>query len=209
MSDVLNVQTRELFGKRNSRRLRRAGQVPAVLYGHGEGTVSLTLNTKELEHAIRHGAKLIELRGSAKGNALLQNMQWNTFETEVLHIDLIRVSADERLVVEVTVETRGTAPGISEGGQLKQLLHEIEIETLATAIPERLHLNVNELKLGESLCAKDIEDLPAGAKLMIDPETPLVHCIEVVEEEEVEGADGPIEPEVIGGRKDDEEGEND
>jgi large subunit ribosomal protein L25 len=206
MSEQLVCKKREKFGKLNSRRLRRAGGLPAVLYGHGEDTLNLELTADAFGAALRHGERLLELTGDVKQTALIQDMQWDAFGQEVLHVDLIRVKKGERIEVEVSVETRGVAPGATEGGVLVQPVHSIMIETLATEIPDKLHLNVNELSLGDSLTAADIEDLPAGAKLLIESDTVLVECIEQQEEVEEEADAGSVEPEVIG-RKDDEEGE--
>ncbi|MEM9352934.1 MAG: 50S ribosomal protein L25 [Planctomycetota bacterium] len=206
-TDTITVEKREKLGKLNSRRLRAEGIVPAVLYGHGEEPVSLKMDAKPLRASLRHGAKLVELTGAAKGSALLQDVQWDTFEQHILHVDLLRVDAKEKVVVEVPLLIRGQAPGESEGGVVDHLVHHIEIETTAGSIPEQLHVSVNDLHLGGSLLPKDIEDMPAGAKAVAGEDLVLVSCHEpkVVVEEEADGVEGSAEPEVIGGKKDDEE----
>ena len=208
MADVLNVEGRELFGTKNAQRLRRSGKLPAVLYGHGGETVSLVLDEEELERAMRHGARLFELKGKVNESALVRDMQWDTYAQQVLHIDFVRVDRDEKLTVEVELELRGEAPGTKVGGVVSLLAHTVEIETTPAAIPEKLHLNINSLELDQTLTAADIEDLPAGAKVLTDPELILVQCelpIEKPEEEEL--MDG-AEPEIIGRKAgEDEEGE--
>src|SRR3954454_3466810 len=88
MAETLHVEKRKSFGKRNNVRLRRAGRLPAVLYGHGEEVVSLTLAADKLEAAVRHGAKVGDIDGDAAGKALRQDVQWDPFGHQVLHVDL-------------------------------------------------------------------------------------------------------------------------
>ena len=123
MAESLKVEKRKSFGKRNNDRLRRAGRLPAVLYGHGEESVSLTLAADQVEASLRHGAKVVDLNGDADGKALLQDVQWDTFYQHVLHVDLLRVHAGEKVTVEVPIELRGEAAGVREGGILEHVLH--------------------------------------------------------------------------------------
>jgi large subunit ribosomal protein L25 len=206
MTEALKVQKRDLHGKRNSRRMRQSGTVPVVLYGHGEETLSLAVPVDQLRAALRHGARVVDLEGAVKEKAFIRELQWNPFGTEILHVDFTRVSADERLTIEVNVILRGDCPGVKEGGHLDQTQHSVEIECLAIAIPEKLELRIGGLKLDESLRARDVE-LPAGATLITDPETVIVHCALAAEDSEAEAPTGDgAEPEIIG-RKAGEEGE--
>jgi large subunit ribosomal protein L25 len=210
MSDQLKVEKRKAHGKRNNQRLRRAGKVPAVLYGHGEDCVSLALAADQLEASLRHGAKVLDLDGAATGKALLQDIQWDTFFQHVLHVDLLRVRAGEKVTVEVSIELRGESPGSREGGVIEQMLHSIEIEVELDSIPDKLHVNINRLDIGGELKVRDIVDVPPGAKLLADEDDLIVHCVmRAVEEEEEAAAEGAAaEPEVIGkGKDEDEEGE--
>jgi len=208
-TEVFNVETREKVGTSIARQMRRAGKIPAVLYGHGQETVKLTLKADEVAAAVRHGSKIIDLKGAVDESALIRDMTFDTFGAEVLHVDFMRVSKDERVEVEVPVETRGNAPGAREGGVVQQVEHTVVLETTAASVPDVLSLNVNELQLDGELKAKDIEDLPPQAKLITDPETVMVTCFEPREEiPEEEGlAVESAEPEVIGRKEDEEEGE--
>ena len=207
MADVLNVNDRQKLGKLNNRRLRSAGSVPAVLYGHGAESVNLAIPTDEFVGAVRAGSKMFDLKGAVNESALISEIQWDTFGKEVLHVDLIRVSKDERIEVSVPLEARGVAPGVSEGGTVEVSVHELTVECPAGDIPEKLEVNINELGLGDSLSASSVE-LPSGVKLVTDAETTIVQCIEITEApEEEEGAAATAEPEVIGKSADDEEGE--
>jgi len=207
MSDVLEVSERELLGKLNSRRLRAEGIVPAVLYGHGEKSVSLKLPAIQLRASLRHGAQVVDLKGAAKGQALLQDIQWDTFQQHILHVDLLRVDAKELVKVEVPIVLRGEAPGENEGGVVEFLHHSIEIETSVASIPDNLHISLKNLHLGGSFKAADIEDMPAGATIVGNADAVLVQCVEPAAEVEGEaaGATG-VEPEVIGQKDSDEEG---
>jgi large subunit ribosomal protein L25 len=211
MSELLHVEKRNTVGKRNNVRLRRHGRLPAILYGHGEDPVSLTLAADEFEASLRHGAKVVDLEGDASGKALLQDVQWDTFFQEVLHVDLLRVRAGERVTVDVPVELRGEAPGARAGGVIEQMIHSLEIEVALDVIPDKLHLNINRLEIDGHLTAKDIEDLPEGAKILSDEDAWIVHCVmPTVEEEEAAPAEEAVagEPEVIGkGKEEEEEGE--
>ena len=152
MANVLKVEPRTKFGKRNNRRLHRAGQLPAVLYGHGEEVVSLTLGADQLGAAVRHGAKVVDLEGAATGKALLQDVQWDAFFHQILHVDLLRVRAGETVTVEVPIELKGEAPGVNEGGIIEHLIHSVEIEVPLDLVPEKLHVKIGQLQVGGELC---------------------------------------------------------
>ncbi len=206
MSEALKVEKRELHGKRNSRRMRRAGRIPIVLYGHGEESLSLVVAADQLAAALRHGARVVDLDGAVKEKAFIRELQWDPFGTEVLHADFTRVSADERISIEVAVVLRGESPGVKDGGHVEHLHHTVEIECLAIAIPEKLDLRIAALGLDQSLRARDIE-LPAGVTLLTDADEIIVHCALPVEEGE-EGEPGEAaEPELIGRKASDEEEE--
>ena len=206
MSEVLEVVLRESRGKLRSRRLRREGKLPAVLYGHGQDSVSLTISADEVETTLRHGAHVVELKGAAKGQALLQDIQWDTFQLHVLHVDLLRVDASDRVTVVIPLVRHGEAPGENEGGVVEMLFHSLEIETSPVAIPERFEINVNDLHLNGELTLADIQDVSKDVKFSLEMDTTLVQCVEptVLPDEEEAVASGE-EPEVIGQKDGDEE----
>lgn len=207
MSEVLKVEVRQTRGKRHARRMRSAGMVPAVLYGHGEQNLSLSAAADQLQLVMRHGARVVDLEGAVSEKAFIRDLQWDVFGLEVLHLDLARVSADEKVEVELPVELRGEAPGVKDGGVVTQAVHHVRVECLVTAIPEKLSLRIHSLALGQSLLVKDLE-LPAGVTMLTEPETLIVQCAEPKAEAEAGelGAEG-AEPEVIGRKAGDEEDE--
>lgn len=207
MAEALNVKMRDTRGTRHARRMRRQGTIPAVLYGHGQETHSLVVAADEMAAVVRHGGRVVELRGAVNEKALIRDLQWDVYGTAVQHVDFARVSEHERIEVKVGVELRGQAAGVKDGGVVEHFAHEIEIECEALSIPERIEVNINDLKVGDSITAADLQ-LPPGVKLISDDEAVIVQCVEAraEEEEEEAAAAASAEPEVIG-RKPEEEGE--
>jgi large subunit ribosomal protein L25 len=148
---------------------------------------------------------MVDLSGAVRESAMIREVQRDTWGKRLLHVDFTRVTADERVEVELPVELRGEAPGFREGGVVEQVTHRLTIECRASAIPEKLELSVNELKLNESLTAADIE-LPPGASLLDEAQTVIVSCSPPVEMPEEVERPAEEEPEVIGA-KEKEEGE--
>jgi large subunit ribosomal protein L25 len=206
---VLQSEKREGHGTRVARRLRAGGRVPAVLYGHKEATIPLTLPGEELSAAIRHGTRVVELKlEGATQQALIREVQWDHLGKELLHVDFIRVSRDERIHVSVPVEIRGIAPGVTAGGVLDQPLHTLRVECLAIAVPDSIRVNVNELQIGSAIHVRDLH-LPPGVTVLDDPESVVLIVKTPQAEPEAAAAvpeAGTAEPEVIG-RKAAEEGE--
>lgn len=209
MSDVLKVEPRDKTGTLNNRRLRAQGQIPAVLYGHGEGSVSLSFAKDELRTVLRHGGKLVELQGAASGNALLQDLQWDAFGRELLHVDLLRVHKGDKLHVDIPVELKGQAPGEADGGVVELMLHEVPLEVVPSKLPEKLHIDVSELNIGDSFGAEKLIDVPEGAKVLLNEDDMIVHCVRPAEEPEEDEAVAPSagEPELVGKKDDEEEGD--
>jgi large subunit ribosomal protein L25 len=209
---TVTAQTRAVRGSREARRLRKQGLVPGVVYGHKEATISLSLPAEELQKAIRHGVRVVDLQSDGKvQKALIRDVQWDHLGKELLHVDFARVSMDERIVLTVPLEVRGTAPGIAAGGVLDQPLHSLSIECLALSVPESIRVSVNELQLDGIIHVKDLV-LPSGVKAMTDPELIVVQVKAKAVEAEAAAAPAAAEsaePEVIGRQKaaEGEEGE--
>jgi large subunit ribosomal protein L25 len=209
MAETLQAEARSSRGKRNAKRLRAAGKVPAVLYGHGEKTVSLAIPAEQLTAAVRHGSRVVDLKGAVSDSALVRELQYDTFGLEILHVDFARVSADERVHVKVPLEIRGQAAGLKEGGIIEHLIHEVEIECPVAAIPDKVIINVAALKLDESMTVGQAT-LPEGAKIVSGEDEIAVQCLKPLETEEeaaaAPGAEG-AEPELIRKEKPAEEEE--
>lgn len=197
MAEVLQVVVRQEVGSKAAKRVRQAGQTPAVLYGHQLANVSLAVPTDQIEAAIRHGVRMVQLQGDVRDTALIREVQWDAFGSHVLHIDLTRVSASERVRMVVPLELRGEAPGARQGGIVEQLIHEVEVESPAEYLPERIEINVNDLGLGKAITLGEVP-LPEHVAFVEDADDVVVQCMAAVEveEEEAEAAE-TAEPEVI------------
>jgi large subunit ribosomal protein L25 len=204
-AEVLHAIVRQGLGTRESRRLRQQGQVPAVLYGHGEENVNLAVPHGEVEAMIRHGSKMVSIQGEVSGNAFVKEVQWDPMGVEVLHLDLTRVFVGESVDVVIPVELVGEAPGAKAGGRVEQVTHEVEISCPAGKIPDKFEVKINSLQLGQTIAVKELE-LPEGASMLTETERVIVTCEEVVEMEEAEvTTEVGAEPEVIGREEETEE----
>jgi large subunit ribosomal protein L25 len=202
---VLTAQKREGFGSHRAVKLRRQGLIPAVLYGHKKDTVAVSVSHDELFSAIKHGARVLDLKAdSGVETALIKAIQWDHLGKDILHADFERVSKDERITVSVRIELRGIAPGVTGGGVLDQPLHTLEVVCLAIAIPESLRVNISELQLGQSIFVRDVK-VAEGVKIVSDPDAIVVHVTAPQVEAEPAPIEGAAEPEVIGRTKAEEE----
>lgn len=204
-TEALNVEARQERGKHKNRRLRSSGRIPATLYGHGKPPVSLAVSSDAVDAIVRRGARMVKLTGAVTESAFIRECQWDTWGTRVMHVDFTRISAHEKVKVEVSVELRGESPGFKAGGTVQHLVHELEVECEAMSIPEKFSVNINHLELDQSITVADLE-LSDGVAVLAPPETVIVQCIlvaEAAEEAVAEGAEA--EPELIGRKKAEEE----
>jgi len=199
-AQALNVEIRQLHGKRRNRRLRAGGSVPAILYGHKQDVVSLTLAQDEIAAVVRGGNRFVSLQGAVSEQAFIKECQWDTWGTSILHVDFARVSAHEKIRVTVAIELRGESPGTKDGGVVKHTLHSVELECEAASVPDKLEVNINNLVFNQTLHVSDLV-LPPGAKVLADPTAVVVSCSPPVEVSEETAEAGDNEPEIIGRKK--------
>lgn len=209
---VLEVQERKDAGSNAARQIRKKGLVPAVIYGRKEATATLAVPGEVLYKAIRHGVRIFDVTlNGAVQKALLREIQWDPLGHDILHADFYRVSADQTITLDVKLELRGTAPGVTAGGVLVQQVHSLSVECLIVNIPESIRVSVADLQIDQSIKVGDLK-LPEGVKVKNDPESIVVQVSKKVEEEAAPAAAAPTaesaEPEVIG-RKAEEETEED
>jgi large subunit ribosomal protein L25 len=200
-------------GSTACRRLRQQGFVPANVYGHKQEAIPISLKEDDIRPIIASGAHVVELDLSGKlEQALIREVQWDTYSTYVRHLDFVRVDANERVKVTVPVQLRGTAPGALAGGILEQPLHALHVECLAIQIPDFIPVRIASLDIGGAVHVKELTDLPEGVKVLDHPEALIVHVVKpgIVEAAPTEAAPGPAEPELIGRvKKEEEESEED
>lgn len=189
MSLVIKSETRDALGKNASRRIRRSGLVPAVLYGEGTESVSLTLDKKDIIRILKSETGentlfRIAVDGGEK-DAMIKAVQVDPTTDEILHADLIRIAMDKAIRVMVPLEVTGEAYGVkTEGGFVDFMTREVEVECLPAAIPERLVVDITALHLHQSLKVGEVP-LPEGVKLISEPGAVAV-LIQVPHEEKVE-----------------------
>jgi large subunit ribosomal protein L25 len=205
---VLETEKRDGNGSRRAEKLRKTGKVPAVLYGHKKDAISLAVTREQLAAVVRQGAPVIDIKTSdGVEKAQIMEVQWDHLGKEVLHVDLKRVSADERIETDVMLEIKGHAPGVAEGGLLDQPLHSLRVECPAFAVPKSIRVSIAELKLDEVIHVRDVK-APEGVKVLDDPDAVVIHVTKPQAEPEAPAeAAGAAEPEVITARKKEEEEE--
>lgn len=168
----LSAETRSDIGKSAGRKLRRAGKVPAVLYGKGQESVSLTLDTLDVTHLLAtHGAttSILELEikdggRNSKKNILIKEVQKHPFREEVVHMDLFEVTMDQDVSVMVPMELTGEAEGVKMGGILEMKRRELEIVSLPDRIPDSIVVDISALQIGDVVHVSDITP-PDGVQI--------------------------------------------
>lgn len=203
----LKAEIRDHTGSKAASRLRGQGKLPAVIYGHGQEPVSIAIDRHDFIEGLHHGQRIFSVQmAQVAETLLLKDLQYDHLGKEVIHADLVRINLNERVVVKVPIELRGTAKGTHEGGIVDESLDHLEIECLASEIPDSIPVTIKELSVGQSIHAKDVP-LPGGAVLKTDPEAMLCIChlpkAKVAAEEEA--VEAPSEPEVITERAQQEE----
>jgi large subunit ribosomal protein L25 len=152
---TLKAQARTDFGSRTSRRLRRDGFVPGVIYGGGSEARPFQVGEREIRNVLVHGGALIdvEIEGSAAVPAVIKEQQHHPVRGNLVHLDLQEVNLLEEIEADVAIELVGTeeAPGIKEGGVLEHVTHEVTITALPTAIPESIPADVSGMEIGDTL----------------------------------------------------------
>ena len=170
----IEAEPRTEFGKGASRRIRRAGRVPAVMYGHGAENRHFTLPEHDLMIALKTPNVLIRLEGLGRAMlALPKAVQRDAIKGDIEHVDLIEVRSGEKVTVEIPVRVSGD---VFSGGLLDQQLVQIAVEAEATHLPDGVDVDVEGMEIGAAVHAKDIA-LPAGTTLVTDPEALVLHVI--------------------------------
>lgn len=213
----LSAKARDTVGKGNARKLRQAGEVPAVIYGHSREAQSLALNTREIERLLAQIAgtsTVVELAIDGKtARTLIREVQRHPFKRSVLHVDFQELVAGEKVTLSVPVRFHGTPVGVREsGGILEEIMHQVHLRVDPMSIPDHIDVDVTSLTIGHSFHVRDLP-LPEGAEIMDDEDATL--CIvsaprAVVEETPAaaaEGAAAVAEPELIRKAKPEEEEE--
>jgi large subunit ribosomal protein L25 len=216
---TVEARPRDERGKNAARRLRRKGEVPAVLYGGEGNSLTLAVKAKQLAAILRsqsgHNTIFKVKLPTGDQSAMLKDWQVDPLLGLLLHVDLQRVAMDVRMHVKVPVHTFGEPQGVKlQGGIFEMVTREVEIECLPSDIPGEIRVDVSELMIGKQLRAGDLPIDTAKIKLVSDPQRVVAHVVALRAEEEKPAeavaaeAAAPAEPEVIKkGKKEAEEGE--
>jgi large subunit ribosomal protein L25 len=173
-STTLSLIARDPEGSRSARRLRRAGQIPGVIYGGGEEPQHFAVDARILRNTLSHAGQIIEVSvdGGENANVQIKDVQRHPVRGEAVHVDLLRVRMDEAIHATVALELGGSddAPGVVEGGVFNQELRELRIEALPGDIPDAITHDVSGLQMNATI-ALDAVTVPQGVTLLDDPET--------------------------------------
>jgi large subunit ribosomal protein L25 len=210
-SASLSAEARTETGKGVARKLRAAGRVPAVVYGHARQPQALSLQTRELEKllsSISTGSTVVELGlGGAITKTLIREVQRHPFKKQILHVDFQELVAGEKVTVEIPLVFVGTPEGVRlSGALLEQILHSIEVRVDPANIPNHIDVDVVNLGMGHSLHVRDLV-LPEGLEVLSDEDATICAVIapRAVVEEVPEGEAAAPEPELIRKTKEEEE----
>ena len=169
---LLPAEVRPERGTRPAGRLRREGRLPGVVYGLGHDAVAVTVSAKELGGILssRTGANtLITLQiDGSKELALARQIQRDAVKGTLLHVDFVRVLADQTIQAEVRLSLLGQPEGVSQGGMLEQLMHSLTVEGLPGQLPTEIEHDVTPMELGDQLHVSDVQ-LPPGVVITNDP----------------------------------------
>ncbi len=207
----LQVETRDPAknkgtGTRAARKLRKAGRVPAVIYGHKKDVVPISLDAVAARNLIAGGSHLAELDlGSQTETVLIRDVQWDHLGREILHLDFARVDREELVDTEVEIQCKGDAVGVAEGGLLEVVVRRLTIKCPAGSIPDAIRVDVSGLKLNQAIHVKELQ-LPEGVVVDADPDVLLVHVVAPTQQAEpsTEVA-GEVQPEMIKPERKDKE----
>ena len=203
---TLTANPRNETGSRPAGRLRREGLVPAVVYGLGSETMSVTVPARELQHILSGGSganTVITLQiGSDTQLALARQIQRNPMKGTLLHVDFVRIRADVKVAAEVPLHLEGEAEGVKNGGLLEQMIFAISVEALPADVPPAIALDVSALDMGDQVHVRDLA-VPASVTITLDPDDLVVQIVpprgmdlgeEAVAAEGEEGAEGEAAP---------------
>jgi large subunit ribosomal protein L25 len=178
-SGNIRAEARSIPGSRASRRIRNAGSVPAVIYGHQQDPLHVAVPGRDFANLLKSKVHLfkLELDGKKPEQAIIKDVQYDPFGQQIMHIDFLRVDINEAVEVRVQIEFVGHPKGATEGGILEQFITNVPVRCTPDRIPDSVSVRVDHLGLHESVRMKEIQ-LPEGVALAGDPEVVICSCVE-------------------------------
>lgn len=204
---ILEANERKEISKHNTKMLRKEKRIPGVFYLKNSKPVAIDVLGRAMQPLVfTSQTHLISLKidGHEEHECILKDVQFDPLTDEVIHFDLIGITRGEKIEIEVPVQLNGSAVGIKEGGILQQSLHKLDIECFPKDMPERLEINITDLKIGDAIHVKDlnfenITILNLEDSIVVSVVHPKVEKEPAALEEDAEIGDGEMqEPEVIG-----------
>lgn len=179
---VLNIVEREGRGNGASRRLRRQGLIPAIVYSQGKVGTKITLNSGEWRSLMQHDVKLVHLMegNTEKHLAIIQEVQEDFLHGIITHIDFLEVDVNNAINASIPIHAHGTPSAVS-GGLLEQPLHELHVEAKPNDLPESIIVDVSALDFHAPICVKDIK-VGEGIKITSNPEAIVFHLVRAAAE---------------------------
>jgi large subunit ribosomal protein L25 len=180
METKLTAETRHDTGKGVARKLRAAGRIPAVLYGHDQESIPLSVDAREMRHALRTDAGanvLIDLMVDGTAHlALPRQIQQNHIKDTIVHVDFMAVSRTEKITAMVEIIDIGEAPGVKQGGVVDHHLREVEVESFPQDVPPHLEADISALDIGDTIHVSDLV-APAGVTILTNAEDTVLAVI--------------------------------
>lgn len=209
MATELLAKTRDHSKKSMVKKIRREGNIPAVIYGNGVESQAIYVNNSDFIKVIRQAGRngVITLKvGSDDYPVMVYDLQMDHIKDDIVHADFYKVDMTSKVDADVNVHLIGEAAGQKEGGIVQQLLHELTVRALPADIPEAIELNVEELNIGDSLSVSDLVN-DATYEILNDTEDTIVSITPPQAEEEPEDGEEDQEPELVDAGEDDEKKE--
>ena len=207
---LLNLSIRQDSGKKIARQMRRTGAIPGIFYIHGQNSVPVAVDEKALRTVIISKANLVDLKFDTgrSEKCVIREVQWDPLTSRPLHVDLMGIKLTEKIRIKVAVRLTGSPAGVKEGGTLQTMLRELEVECLPLDIPEAIAIDVSHLKIQDTIHVSDLQI--EKVRILNDPGHVVATVLPPKMEEApaaAEATEEKAEPEVIGRKKEEAEGE--
>ena len=182
----LTVENRETIGSKEAKSLRRNGKVPANYYYKETSNMNLSIDEKELNQALHSGNRIFEVNLAGETQyVMFKAIQYHPVTDDVIHVDLMRVRRDEKMIISVPIRLEGEAEGVKQGGVLSQVLNTIDIECLPMDVPEFISLDISELEVNSNVLVANLT-VDSKLTLLAEEDQVVATCQPPREEEEVE-----------------------
>ena len=204
---TLRIEKRDKVSKSDTKRVRKEGKIPVVIYGRGEEPMPATVSKKVLKSYLHeHKEEIIRLGPGRGKNVVIKEVQYDPITGEAIHIDFMHIHKGEKLKLSIPLILKGIPVGVTDGGVLEHLVREVEIECIPKNIPDKITIDVHNLKIGESIHTEDLS-LGEEVKVLLHPGEALISVMAPRREEvkaETEGEEVTVEAKEVTEEKQEE-----